>query len=87
MSTASMPSRLSSSPRICSVHGSAPNTPMRKEDCAGSRPVRSIASRIVSMYDGVTMMTSGSKSAISCTCRSVIPPDIGMTVQPSRSAP
>ena len=42
---------------------------------------------IASMYDGVTMMTSGSKSRISMTCRSVIPPDTGMTVHPSLSAP
>ena len=28
------------------------------------------------------MMMSGSKSAISCTCRSVMPPETGMTVQP-----
>ena len=33
------------------------------------------------------MMMSGLKSWISCTCRSVCPPDIGITVQPSRSAP
>ena len=41
----------------------------------------------VSMYDGVTMMTSGRKSVISCTWRAVIPPDAGITVQPSFSAP
>jgi hypothetical protein len=39
------------------------------------------------MYDGVTMITSGSKSAINLTWRSVMPPDMGITVQPSRSAP
>jgi hypothetical protein len=33
------------------------------------------------------MMMSGSKSAISWTWRSVMPPDIGTTVQPRRSAP
>ena len=33
------------------------------------------------------MMIRGSKSRISCTCRSVIPPLTGTTVQPSRSAP
>ena len=33
------------------------------------------------------MMMSGLKSVISCTCRSVMPPEIGTTVQPSRSAP
>jgi hypothetical protein len=39
------------------------------------------------MYDGVTRMIFGSKSRISCTCFSVCPPDIGTTMQPSRSAP
>ena len=39
------------------------------------------------MYDGVTMMIAGSKSWISCTCRGVMPPETGTTVQPSRSAP
>ena len=39
------------------------------------------------MYEGVTMITSGSKSRISMTCRSVIPPETGTTVQPRRSAP
>jgi hypothetical protein len=39
------------------------------------------------MYEGVTMMTSGWKSRISVTCRSVIPPEMGTTVQPSFSAP
>ena len=33
------------------------------------------------------MMMSGLKSRMSCTCRSVMPPDTGMTVQPSLSAP
>jgi hypothetical protein len=33
------------------------------------------------------MMMSGFKSWMSCTCRSVIPPDTGTTVQPSASAP
>ena len=33
------------------------------------------------------MMTSGRKSRISVTCRSVIPPETGTTVAPSRSAP
>ncbi|CFN72578.1 Uncharacterised protein [Bordetella pertussis] len=33
------------------------------------------------------MMMSGRKSLISCTCFSVCPPDMGTTVQPSRSAP
>ncbi len=33
------------------------------------------------------MMMSGWKSWMSCTCFSVWPPDIGITVQPSRSAP
>ena len=33
------------------------------------------------------MMTSGRKSLISCTCRAVMPPEAGITVQPSFSAP
>ena len=33
------------------------------------------------------MMMSGLKSSMSCTCVSVMPPDIGITVQPSFSAP
>jgi hypothetical protein len=33
------------------------------------------------------MMMSGLKSVISCTWRSVMPPETGITVQPSASAP
>ena len=33
------------------------------------------------------MMVVGLKSSISCTWRSVMPPEIGITVQPSFSAP
>ena len=87
MSVASMPARASISARISLVHGSAPKMPYLSELRAGSRPWRSISSRIASMYDGVTMMTSGWKSRISVTCRSVIPPETGTTVQPSFSAP
>jgi hypothetical protein len=39
------------------------------------------------MYEGVTMMISGRKPWISCTWRAVMPPEAGMTVQPSRCAP
>ena len=53
----------------------------------GSTPWRSSSSTIASMYEGVTMITSGSKSTISRAWRSVIPPETGITVQPSRSAP
>ena len=35
----------------------------------------------------VTMMIFGLKSTINCTWRSVMPPDTGITVQPSFSAP
>jgi len=42
---------------------------------------------LLDLDEGVTMMMSGVRSMISRTCRSVIPPDTGMTVQPSRSAP
>ena len=33
------------------------------------------------------MIMSGLKSLMSCTWRSVMPPDTGITVQPRRSAP
>ena len=61
--------------------------PTCREVVAGSTPCRRISSTIASMYDGVTMITSGRKSRISVTCRSVIPPDTGITVQPNASAP
>ena len=87
MSTACIPQRCSISARISSVQGSAPKIPISSDDAAGSSPARSISSTIARKYDGVTMITRGSKSAISCTCRSVMPPDTGTTVQPRRSAP
>ena len=87
MSTASMPRISSISVRIWSVHGSAPKMPICSDDSRGSRPWRRISSTIASMYDGVTMMIRGSKSVISRTWRSVMPPETGTTVQPSRSAP
>ena len=87
MSIASMSSFSSIARRIVGVHGSAPKMPILSEQALGSMPCRSISSAMASMYDGVTMMISGLKSTISCTCRSVMPPDIGMTVQPSFSAP
>ena len=87
MSTASMPPRCSISARIASVHGSAPKMPTFSDDAAGSMPCRSNSSSRVSMYVGVTMMISGRRSLISCTWREVMPPEAGMTVQPSFSAP
>ena len=87
MSIASRSSLASIACRIVGVHGSAPKMPILSEHLRGSMPCRSISSAIASMYDGVTMMMSGLKSTMSCTCRSVMPPDIGITVQPSFSAP
>jgi hypothetical protein len=87
MSVASMPSRDSISARISFVHGSAPKMPNRSDEAAGSSPWRSISSMIASMYDGVTMMMSGRKSRIRVTWRLVIPPETGITVQPSFSPP
>jgi hypothetical protein len=87
MSTAWMPARSSISRRICSVHGSAPKMPISSEQARGSRPCFSNSSMTVSMYEGVTMITRGAKSVISWTCRGVMPPETGMTVQPSLSAP
>ena len=82
-----MSSRCSISVRMSLVHGSAPKMPTCKLVLRGSTPCRSISSTIASRYDGVTMITSGSKSRISVTWRSVIPPDTGITVQPNASAP
>jgi hypothetical protein len=73
--------------RMALVQGSAPKMPTRSDDAAASNPCRANSSAIASMYDGVTMMMSGPRSRISCTCFSVCPPDIGTTVQPSFSAP
>ena len=87
MSTARMPERSSTARRISSVHGSAPKMPTSRLVLRGSTPWRSISSRIARKYDGVTMITRGPKSTISWTCRSVMPPLTGTTVQPSRSAP
>ena len=87
MSTALMLVRRSTSARISSVHGSAPKMPISSDVLRGSTPWASISSRIERKYDGVTMITRGSKSRISWTCRGVMPPEIGTTVQPSRSAP
>ena len=87
MSTARIPERASTERRISSVHGSAPKMPTSRPVSRGSTPWRSISSRIARKYDGVTMITRGRKSTMSCTWRSVIPPLTGTTVQPSRSAP
>ncbi len=87
MSTASMANRSSISRRIPSVHGSAPKIPTFRDVDRGSTPCRSNSSSSVSMYDGVIMMISGRKSWISRTWRAVMPPEAGITVQPSRSAP
>jgi hypothetical protein len=87
MSTAWMPVRCSTSARICSVHGSAPKIPIRNDVSRGSSPRAAISSTIARKYDGVTMMIRAPKSRIRSTCRSVIPPDTGTTVHPSRSAP
>ena len=61
--------------------------PTSSEVARGSMPWASISSRIARKYDGVTMITRGPKSMISWTCRSVMPPLTGTTVQPRRSAP
>ena len=87
MSTASRPIRRSSSCRISFVHGSAPQIATLSDVSRGSSPASSNASAIVSRYDGVHMIASGSKSRMSCTCRAVCPPETGMTVAPSRSMP
>jgi hypothetical protein len=87
MSTARIPERSWTARRISSVHGSAPKMPTSSEVLRGSTPWASISSRMARKYDGVTMITRGRKSTMSCTWRSVMPPLTGTTVQPSRSAP
>ena len=87
MSTAFSLVRASTARRISSVQGSAPKMPTSRLVSFGSTPCASSSSRIDRKYDGVTMITRGRKSMISCTCRSVMPPLTGTTVQPSRSAP
>ena len=87
MSTASMPALASISARIASVHGSAPKMPTSRLVDLGSIPWRASSSTSTCMYEGVTMMMFGFRSVISWTCFSVWPPDIGITVQPARSAP
>ena len=82
-----MSSMVSMAVRMIGVHGSAPKMPMDSDDSRVSSPCRCISSAIASKYDGVTMMMSGRKSLMSCTCFAVCPPDIGTTVQPSFSAP
>jgi hypothetical protein len=67
MSTASIANRSSISRRISSLHGSAPKIPTRSDVPRGSTPWRSNSSRIVSMYEGVTMMITGFRSWMSWT--------------------
>ena len=87
MSTALMPARFSH--RLAHLVGPrlGAEDPDLQRVSRGSMPWASISSRIARKYDGVTMMTRGPKSTISWTWRSVMPPLIGTTVQPSRSAP
>ena len=87
MSTASMPALVSISVRIASVQGSAPKMPTSRLVDFASMPWRVSSSISTCMYEGVTMMRFGFRSQMSCTCFSVCPPDIGITVQPARSAP
>jgi len=85
MSSARRPSRRSICARISLVHGSAPNTPARR--LVGSAPAVRIASPRKIAYEGVQVRMSGRRSSIMRICRSVIPPDSGNTVAPSRMPP
>ena len=80
--------RVSMASRIVGVHGSAPKMPISSDDrCADRCPVVSISSAIASMYDGVTMMIGGLEVVDQLHLPLGLPPDIGITVQPSFSAP
>src|ERR1700737_417038 len=81
MSTARSPSRCCSRARIASDHGSAPQMAYSGGDAAGSSPDVSIASAIVSAYDGVAASPRGRRSAMSCAWRAVTPPDAGTIAQ------
>ncbi len=79
--------RRSMASRSSSVHGSAPNMPVLSEQPGPSSPWRSNSSAMVSMYEGVTMISSGLKVDDQLHLPFGLPPEIGTTVQPRRSAP
>jgi hypothetical protein len=75
------------SPRIASDQGSAPKIPTRSFRLAASTPSSWIISARFSAYDGVQVSTVAPKSWRIMICRFVLPPEIGITVVPSLSAP
>jgi hypothetical protein len=87
MSTASRSNRSSISVRISWVHGSAAEDGVRSDEARESSPAGRTRPRWRAGMTASTMITSGRRSVMSCTCFSVCPPDIGITVQPSFSAP
>ncbi len=87
MSSATRFSCFSISPRIASDQGSAPKMPTRSFREAGSTPSSRIVSARFSAYDGVQVSTVAPKSWRIMIWRLVLPPEIGMTVVPSFSAP
>ncbi len=86
MSSAVIPSSSLILARISCVHGSAPSTPARSDSPRVS-PASASASPSRMAYDGVQVRISGRRSAISVTCRAVIPPETGTTSAPSSIAP
>ncbi len=73
--------------RIACVHGSAPKMPMRSERRGR---IQALAHEFLGDRQHVRGRHHDDvrpQSQISCTCLWVWPPDMGITVQPSRSAP
>ena len=73
--------------RMASVHGSAPKKPTRRRRASLGRPASSIASARWSAYEGVQQSTVLPRSWKATSCRSVKPPETGITAAPSDSAP
>jgi hypothetical protein len=86
MSTACMPRPLLDlAPHLVGPRLGAEDADLQRR-AAGSTPWRSISSRIASMYDGVTMMTSGSKSGSAAPAARSCRPDTEPPCSPALRA-
>ena len=77
-----MPRPASICRRISLVHGSAPWKPTRMGRSSGRRPRSRAASPRYIAYDGVQLSAVAPKSRMILSWRSVLPPEMGTTVQP-----
>ena len=87
MSKASMPVSAWMRSRMPSVHGSAPNTPVRSGRSLRSTPISPAFSTRCTKKLGVAHTAVTPKSRISMIWRSVLPPETGITAAPIASAP